>query len=328
MRGVSPSEVLKVWLYAAASVLLGAWMCPLLYNMGKALAEVSSVKQTNGPLHWLAGICRGAAFPQFFETSLLLGAVLLFLPFLHWLQGGSRAAGRRFWNGFSGQRLQSNPSRMRQAGTGFLLVTALFTLQAGVLISAGVFQLKNPGDGVPMMALRGFGTALILAVFQEIIFRGVVLGIFIRAMRPSAALGLSALLFALVHLLHPPAGLNVADPDAAGVGFELLRLVVGWVLTPQAVLSAFAPLFALGVVLAYARWRTASLWLPVGIHSGWIFVNEVLGSVTVAADRPGSLGWFISGATLHQGVVPLAGILLAGVLINHFTPAPAVTDAT
>ncbi len=71
-------DVLKLWLYAAASVLLGAWFAPLLYNAGKALAEVSSVKATNGPLQWLAGICRAAEFPAFFEASLLVAAAILF----------------------------------------------------------------------------------------------------------------------------------------------------------------------------------------------------------------------------------------------------------
>ena len=41
MRNDSRGDVIKVWLYAAASVALGAWMSPLLYNAGKALAEVS-----------------------------------------------------------------------------------------------------------------------------------------------------------------------------------------------------------------------------------------------------------------------------------------------
>src|SRR5512137_2881398 len=57
MRNESLGDVLKVWLYAAASVLLGAWISPVLYNAGKALAEVSVCKVTNGPLEWLAKLC-------------------------------------------------------------------------------------------------------------------------------------------------------------------------------------------------------------------------------------------------------------------------------
>lgn len=324
MRGESPTEVLKVWLYAMASVLLGAWFAPLLYNAGKALAEVSSVKQTNGPLHWLAGICRSADFPKFFEASLLAAALLLFLPFIHWLRAGPRSVeGRhhpdraRGWNG--GQRLLSNPRGPRQAATGFLLVTLLFFLLAGVLVLAGVLAWKNPGASVARIVLTGLATALGLAVLQEILFRGIALGIFLRSLRPLPALALSALLFAFVHFIIPPLGLNVTDPDASGVGFELLWKIAASLSDPRVVLGAFAPLLALGAVLACARWRTASLWLPVGLHAGWIFVNTILGSVTVASGQPGSLKWALAGASLQQGLVPLAGIIVAGILTNYLT---------
>ena len=326
MRGAFPSEVLKVWLYAAASVLLGAWVSPLLYNAGKALAEVSSVKQTNGPLHWLAGICRAADFPKFFEVSLLGTAVVLFLPLLHWVQrraapgkGTQLADKSRAWNG--GQRLLDNPRRLRQAASGFLSVTAVFLLIAGCLILTGVFEWKPPAGSLAKIALRGFTTALGLAIFQELIFRGIALGIFLRALRPLAAISLSALLFALVHFLIPPPGLNVSDPDASGVGFELLGKIAVRLSEPRVILATFAPLFALGVVLAYARWRTASLGLSIGLHTGWIFVNGVLASVTVAAGFPSLL----TGPTVGQGLIPLAGILFAGVFTHYLT---RTADAT
>lgn len=332
MHGESPSAVLKVWLYAAASVLLGAWVSPLVYNAGKALAEVSSVKQTNGLLQWLAGICRTADFPQFFQACLLGSAVLLFVPFIHWLQAGRQPAGgrqsrdrSRGWNG--GQRLHANPRGLRQWASGFLSVTLVFLLIAGVLGLAGVFGWKQPAESVVMIALRGLVVALGLAVFQELLFRGVALGIFLRGMRPPAAIALSALLFALVHCLNPPPGLNVPDPDASGVGFELLRRIAARFSDPQVVLGTFAPLFALGAVLAYARWRTASLSLPIGLHTGWIFVNSVLGSVTVASIQPDTTLWILAGASLQQGLVPLVGILFAGMLTNYLTSPRAAADA-
>jgi hypothetical protein len=65
--------------------------------------------------------------------------------------------------------------------------------------------------------------------------------------------------------------------------------------------------------------------LPVGLHSGWIFVNFLIGSVTVAASPPGSSMSLLSAAALSQGLVPLVGILLAGALTHYLTP-PA--DAT
>ena len=91
-------------------------------------------------------------------------------------------------------------------------------------------------------------------------------------------------------------------------------------------LGTFAPLLALGGVLAYARWRTASLCLPIGLHAGWIFTNMILGGVTMAASRPDSILWVISGASPTQGLVPLAGILIAGVLSSYLTTPADDTD--
>lgn len=335
MRSEASSDVFKVWLYAAAAVLLGAWTSPLLYGAGKAIAEICSTKQTNGLLEWLAGVCRTTDFPGFFKVAVLVFAAILFLPFMQWLRGGRAAAGGNPWlfrlpegarSRAGGQRLVRNPHGLRQGVTGFLLVAALFLMIAGVMVLAGIFEWRNPGDGAAEIVLRAFATALGLAVLQEILFRGVAMGIFLRAMRPAAALGMSAVLFALVHFLNSPPGLNVADPDAAGVGFELLRKIAAQFSEPRVVLGTFTPVLALGGVLAYARWRTASLWLPVGLHGGWIFTNSILGSLTVAASRPDSPMWVISGAALKQGLVPLAGIFLAGVLVNYLTAPADDTD--
>ncbi len=139
-------------------------------------------------------------------------------------------------------------------------------------------------------------------------------------MRPAAALGLSALLFALVHFLHPPAGLDVFDPDASCTGFELLRKIAALFGQPRMVLGTFAPMLALGGVLAYARWRTASLCLPIGLHAGWLFVNSVLGTIAVSASQPHSAMGIFSGESLRQGLVTLLGILAVGYLANHWIP--------
>lgn len=332
VHGKSPTEVLKVWLYAAASVLLGAWISPLIYNAGKALAEVSSVKQTNGVLQWLAGICRDADFPKFFQASLLGSAVLLFLPFIHWLEAGRKPAEGRYspnrlrgWN--SGQRLHDNPRGLRQAVAGFLLVTLLFSLIAGVLALAGVFTWKHPAESIALILFRGIAFALGLAVLQELLFRGIAQGIFLRAMRPLAAVGLTALLFALVHGCISPSGMNVSDPDASGVGFELLHQILVRLADPRVVLGTVAPLFALGAVLAYARWRTASLWLSIGLHTGWIFVNSVLGSMTAATIHPDSSRLILADASLRRGLVPLAGIIVAGLLANYLIRHDDADDA-
>jgi membrane protease YdiL (CAAX protease family) len=326
MPGVCASDILKTWLYAAASVLLGSWAAPFFYNAGKALAEVSKSKDINGPVKWLAGICRSADFPAFFQASLLIAAGILFLPFIEWLHGGRAGACFKTWL----RRLPHDVTAtrwvtaFRQAGIGFLVVPPLFFLLANVLVWTHVLEWKNPGGPVSSLLWQGFAFALGLAIFQEILLRGIAMGIFLRVMRPPAAIAMAAFLFSFVHFLNPPPGLNVADPDASGVGFELLRAIAASFFQPYVLFGTFAPLLALGGVLAYARWRTGSLGLSMGLHTGWIFIHSLLRDFTVAHEK--SAFWGVSDSSLRQGIIPLAGILFIGFLVLKFTTHRDATD--
>lgn len=327
MRGEASSDVFRVWLYAAAAVGFGTWISPVLYNLGKALAEVSSAKQTNGFFETIAELCRRADFPDFFVLSLVGAAVVLFVPFMDSLRGGKVLEGGRIWRirlpqgsrilGM-GQRLVTNPDFFHQGALGFGLVVGLFSLLAGVLLATGILQGKDAVESLLRTISGSLILAFGLAVIQEVVFRGIAMGVFLRAMRPAAALGLSATLFALVHFLNPPAGLDVADPDASGVGFELLGKIIALFGEPRFLLGGFAPMLALGAVLAYARWRTASLGLSIGLHAGWIFINEILAAFTVNSQSD-SILWVISGIPLKQGLVPLVGIVMVGVIANYLT---------
>ena len=335
MRNEALTDVLKVWLYAAASVWLGAWLAPLLYNAGKALAEVSASKTTNDVLQWLAGICRTADFPDFFTTAMLMVAIVLFFPWMEWIhapRGGGRKGGP--WQvrlpdgaraGGHGQPLAKNPRGLWHACAGFLLAAGLLLPLGIALVPAGYAKMHNPGPELPWLALRALVLAWVMAAVMEVFFRGIAMGIFLRGMRPAAALGMSAAFFALVLSVIPPAGVNVADPDAPRVGFEMLRLLASRFADGTLVLGEFAPLLALGVVLAYARWRTASLWLPAGLHAGWRFARDLLeklGEPSATTEPP------LPFDVLLHGLIPLAAVLVAGVLAHFLTANPPASHAT
>lgn len=317
MRNAARGDVLKVWLYAAAAVALGAWISPWIYNGGKALAEVAAHKTINGPLDGLAGVCRSAEFPRFFEAGLLLAAAVLFFPWLEWLRGHRGEAPDGAGNPWL---LRNNPRDWWHGGAGFLLGSGVLLLATGLALApAGWAMLRHHGDGLAGLSLTVLIRALSLAVVMEVFFRGLVLGIFLRAMRPAAAIGLNAVFFALVLAVIPPPGLNVADPEAAGTGFELLRLVAGRYADGWNVCGTLAPLLVLGGVLAYTRWRTASLWLPIGLHAGWLFAQALRGMLADLTGVPGAAGPALSGSHLQQCVIPLAGIIVAGVLAHVLT---------
>lgn len=328
MRNETLGDVLKVWLYAATSVLLGAWISPLLYNAGKALAEVSMCKTTNGPLEWLAKLCKTADFTHFYAAGILLAAVILFFPWMEWIHGRRGAAvetggpwrlrlpdGAR--SSTRGQRLEKNPRGISQCCAGFLVVAGLLLPMSVAMMKAGHLTLKHPGSGLPEMALRSLAVALLMATVMEVFFRGIVMGIFLRAMRPAAALGMSAAFFALVLWMIPASDIHVADPEAGQPGFELLRMAAMRLAEPGALSGGIMPLLALGAVLAYARWRSASLWLPVGLHAGWWFSKHLLTQLSAVP----SPDWLL------QSLAPLAAILIAGVLARFITPNPASENA-
>src|ERR1051325_7677816 len=70
---------------------------------------------------------------------------------------------------------------------------------------------------------------------------------------------------------------------------------------PMLVVAGFTTLFLLGWILADARLRTRSLWLPIGLHAGWIFAN---GTFSKLAHRQiEALPWV--GRNLLIGIAPL-----------------------
>ena len=107
--------------------------------------------------------------------------------------------------------------------------------------------------------------------------------------------------------------------------FELLRLLALRFADGSALLENFAPLLALGLVLAYARWRTASLWLPIGMHAGWLTAKNILNGM-VADETTG--GTLLSAGMLQHFLLPVAAILGTGALAHYLTANPPHPDAS
>ena len=315
MRIRAIGDVLKVWLLAAVVVALGAWLAPPLFNAGKALAEVAGSRPTNGAVEWLGSVCRKADFPQFFTASVLLVAALLLFPWLRWLRprcheiaAAAVAKCGPWWRNIA--------CGCWHGGGGFLLVAGVWFALVGGWFLTGNLLVPHFSGGWQAFALRALAGSLALAALLEWFFRGVVLGVFLRAMRPAAALGMNAVFFALTLTLIAPHGVVGADPEAANSGFRLLRLVAWRWCAWQGVCGILVPLLVLGLVLAHARWRTAALWLPIGLHAGWLFVRATQACL-LDAGAP-----FFSGKSLPPGWIPAITIVVAGVLAQRRTPPP------
>jgi hypothetical protein len=157
VRPARGSDIAKILVYLAASLLLGAVFAPWLYSAGKGLAEITAGKQTNAFVAWLAGACGRTRFPRYFNCSVMLAAAILFPPLFQWLKvGKSRARFRDTpWSlrlpdsvvaCDDGQPLRKNPHGPQDAGVGFLIAVTPFVLFGAALVAMGWFHWETAGQ--------------------------------------------------------------------------------------------------------------------------------------------------------------------------------------
>jgi membrane protease YdiL (CAAX protease family) len=273
--------------YFAGTILFGALAAPVLFWIGQALA-------THGVFPALAEF----DFESFFHRALLLGAIVLLWPLLRWLRIKTRRD----------LALEPNPRWLRDVVVGFVLSGLPVLLCEIFLVNRGLYSLRAKVS--PLVIVEVIPTAVVVPLIEEALFRGLFLGVLLRALRPWTANVASAAIFSIVHFLKAP------DQTTTSVhwfsGFVSLAHSLDQFSQPMLVLAGFTTLFVIGVALAHARLRTQSLWLPIGLHAAWIFASE--GFSKIARHEATALPWL--GRSLLVGLVPLSVCLLSWVLLR------------
>jgi len=162
---------------------------------------------------------------------------------------------------------------------GVLLAAALLAPVVGVLLLGGQAQWR----GTVSPALLANGLALLLGVgfAEELLFRGWLWGELELQMPRQRALGLQALLFALVHPWYR--------------------------LPPLASLALLGGLTLLGLALARLRRRqNGNLWGPIGLHGGLVGGWFVLQKGLLEIDS-GAPSWLVGPG--EGDVNPIGGLL-------------------
>ncbi|NNC90202.1 MAG: CPBP family intramembrane metalloprotease [Akkermansiaceae bacterium] len=328
MKALFTSDVTKLIVYVVCCFALAAVLTPWLYNAGMFLAEFTDAGTANPALDWLGEKARRADFATFFKRALLLSALLLLAPLILSLRVSRKPASLQQspWSVYlpehsiahhDGQPLRNPRSGWLQALTGFILAAGLLFAMGYFLVLLGWFYWEQPFDW--KMGLRkSVPPAIFASLLEEIIFRGALLGIFLRTFRPGMAIVLLSLLFAALHFLQPPDDLVVANPEGNLAGFELLVLIAQRFTLPLPLLYEFASLTAVGLILGYARYATASLWLPIGLHAGWVFAFKLFNRL---ADRDPDLDDrynLLIGRDLKEGLIPLATLAITALLVFLF----------
>jgi len=120
-------------------------------------------------------------------------------------------------------------------------------------------------------ALLGAGAAVAVGVGEEALFRGVLLRRLSLDMGRTAGVAVTTAIYAAVHAIGKSEKVARPTPTA---GFERLRTLFAPLARPRA-LRMLVGLALLGVLLAWARLRSGGLWLPIGIHAGWVAVFRI-----------------------------------------------------
>lgn len=194
-------------------------------------------------------------------------------------------------------------------GIGTLLVVAT----SSVLLAVGAFAVTGTAD--PIVLIKPLPEQVMVACFEEIVFRAIVFGLLQKSWGTKIALVISTVIFVVSHMPNE--------------GFSALG----------ALMTAAASLALTGAYLATNR-----LWLPIGIHFAWNFLNDAVFAVPVSGHpargwvqvTTSGPEWLSGGAYGVEGsvVTGITWTIAAMVLLviahrrGHWMPSRSVTAGT
>ena len=242
----------------------GALLAPWLWHAVQALAPGTKLAR--------------APFARVENRALLLMA-LVGIPFY------VRASGIRSWADVGVPRVY----RWRRVAGGFALGFVSLAAVCAVAIIGGGRALvpRTPGQ-LAGNVLGALATALIVAVMEELLFRGAIFGGLRRALPWGAALLGSSAVYAIVHFLGRP-----ANPPEIGwlTGLRVLPSMLAGMAQPGGLVPAFLNLTLAGCALALAYHFTGDILASIGIHAGWIFWLKFYGYLTKGVPGVDAVFW-------------------------------------
>lgn len=280
-------DVVKLAAYFIGVVILGALLAPILFWSAQSLT-------VHGVLPFLAKY----GFETFFHRAILIAAALLLWPFLCISHVRS----------MDDLGLVRNPRWGRDLCAGILLSVVPLLCCSGLLVAFHVDAFRHT------FAWTRLGKVLVASItvpfIEEAFFRGMVLGVLLRTGRKYMAIVTVSAVFAAVHFFKAPERTSAIVTWVSGL--NSIAHSFGRVGEPMMVASAFATLFLFGCILAVARVRTHSLWLPIGLHAGLIFGSGAFSWLTHR--QMVALPWV--GKNLLVGIVPLGVAAITWIMMR------------
>jgi hypothetical protein len=234
-------------IYFAVVFLGGALLAPWLYWL----------------VHWAAGQwpalnhLAASPFHRYVARALLGLALIGLVPLL-------RHAGMFQWRAV-GFGMQGRPAM--DLGRGFCIGFASLACVAVLALAAHASTLA-PGLSAAQFIhalLSAALTAAIVAVLEELLFRGALFGVLRKTMSWPGALVVSSAVYSAVHFIQS------VNQTGAIHWYSGLVLLFEMFRHGPPFIPAFLTLFVAGACLALAYQRTGALYFSIGLHAGWIF---------------------------------------------------------
>lgn len=143
----------------------------------------------------------------------------------------------------------------RELSLGLLIGAGLFMLMTSIVAALGGIAIERVNGIGALWAMLGL--AITSGVFEEILFRGILLRHIEAMLGTWTALAITSLLFGLAHL---------SNPDSS-------------------IFAALAIAMEAGILLGAAYLWKRRLWIPIGIHAAWNFTQGWVFSVPVSGGR-------------------------------------------
>ena len=278
---------LVIVVYAVVAVIVGAALAPWLWYVGQYLIQSGWVPQ-------LAGY----GFGKYLNRSILLMFLCGLWPLINHLKLAS----------FNELGLHKNPHKVRHLilglSVGFVVLIVCGCI--GTAMDYREFHGRMPAIGALGAALLA---ALVVSPLEEGLFRGLLLKVMSRRFSIRVAMWSQALVFGVIHFLRPDAAYrHYRGEVGTWTGFELVPLIFTNLGDPAKLIGGLTTLCLVGYTLADLRLRTRSLWLPIGLHAGWILGLKMIRLFT---DKESAPDLFYQITRIPGGVVAIAAVLVS-----------------
>ncbi len=252
--------LLGIPVFLLAVILISAVLSPVAFEWVDSLA----------PDRW--------PFKRVFNRVLMIAAVVCLIPWLKLLRAFS----------LQSLGLQREQGWWKGLLYGWLIGVVHVALLGGlhVVVGAREWNWELTPERFGGYILSGLAVGLI----EEFIFRGG-LCLSLRQLSERHLVGvvlIGSVFFALVHFPHAE---HLPGSVTGMSGWQMWSDLGRQFLDPAEVVQRWIGLWLVGLCLAVAALRTGSLWLPIGLHAGWVCGIKSNNRISDATAEASGLLW-------------------------------------